>query len=267
MLLTCGGVMKSNVMTRLQQLATYIAAFIHDFQHGGVNNDFLVKTFHPLAMMYNDISPLENHHLAAAAAQMHQPHHLFLPVSYPHTCMLPCLPCSCASCFCICISQGRAAHVPACELATCTCVLLCLPWYCHHSLPYVQFTGLLSMTTTTEAKHTLLCNSTMQCYYYYYYTVLYCVVLCYAMLCYVMLCYVMLCHVMLCYAMLCHVMSCHVMSCHVMSCHVMSCHVMSYYVMHRQQTVLLPLAAPMLSCCCQAFSPCIPKHHSYSFSC
>ncbi|DBB02619.1 TPA: putative 3',5'-cyclic phosphodiesterase pde-3 [Trebouxia sp. C0006] len=78
MLLTRGGVMKSNAMTRLQQLATYIAAFIHDFQHGGVNNDFLIKTFHPLAMTYNDISPLENHHLASALVLLHQPQHLFL---------------------------------------------------------------------------------------------------------------------------------------------------------------------------------------------
>ena len=81
MLLTRGGVMKSNVMTRSQQLATYIAAVVHDFQHGGVNNDFLIKTFHPLAMTYNDMSPLENHHLAAAALLLHQPQHSFIPVS------------------------------------------------------------------------------------------------------------------------------------------------------------------------------------------
>lgn len=85
MVLTRGGVMKSNAMTRLQQLATYIAAVIHDFQHGGVNNDFLIKTFHPLAMTYNDISPLENHHLASAAMLLHQPEHMFMPVSWPPT--------------------------------------------------------------------------------------------------------------------------------------------------------------------------------------
>ena len=96
MLLTRGGVMKSNVMTRSQQLATYIAAVVHDFEHGGVNNDFLIKTFDPLAMTYNDMSPLENHHLAAAALLLHQPQHSFIPVSWPpHTCRLPCLSCSC----------------------------------------------------------------------------------------------------------------------------------------------------------------------------
>lgn len=29
-----------------------------------MNNDFLVKTSSPLAIQYNDLSPLENHHLA-----------------------------------------------------------------------------------------------------------------------------------------------------------------------------------------------------------
>ncbi|KAA6420588.1 MAG: hypothetical protein FRX49_09381 [Trebouxia sp. A1-2] len=85
MLLTRGGVMKSNAMTRSQQLATYISAVVHDFQHGGVNNDFLIKTFHPLAMLYNDISPLENHHLASAAMVLHHPDHVFFPVSRPPT--------------------------------------------------------------------------------------------------------------------------------------------------------------------------------------
>lgn len=32
----------------------------------GVNNDYLVKTLDPLALLYNDRSPMENHHTAAA---------------------------------------------------------------------------------------------------------------------------------------------------------------------------------------------------------
>eukprot|EP00877_Chromochloris_zofingiensis_P004948 jgi/Chrzof1/14454/Cz09g03160.t1 len=39
---------------------------VHDFEHRGVNNDFLVRLGDPLAILYNDKSPLENHHLAAA---------------------------------------------------------------------------------------------------------------------------------------------------------------------------------------------------------
>ena len=39
---------------------------VHDFEHLGVNNDFLVRLGDGLAITYNDRSPLENHHLAAA---------------------------------------------------------------------------------------------------------------------------------------------------------------------------------------------------------
>ena len=41
-----------------------MSAICHDLDHQGLNNDFLVKTSSPLAIQYNDLSPLENHHLA-----------------------------------------------------------------------------------------------------------------------------------------------------------------------------------------------------------
>ncbi|GLC47046.1 hypothetical protein PLESTM_002012800 [Pleodorina starrii] len=47
-------------------LAAYLAAIIHDYAHPGLTGDFLVATSHPLALRYNDRSPLENHHCAAA---------------------------------------------------------------------------------------------------------------------------------------------------------------------------------------------------------
>ncbi|KAF5833462.1 hypothetical protein DUNSADRAFT_10217 [Dunaliella salina] len=47
-------------------LAAYMAAVVHDLEHKGVNNDFLVKTLDPLALFYNDRSPMENHHASAA---------------------------------------------------------------------------------------------------------------------------------------------------------------------------------------------------------
>lgn len=81
MLLSHGGVLACNVMTRGQQLATYWSAVVHDYQHGGLNNDFLIKSLHPLALLYNDQSPLENHHVSSSARVMHQPEHMFLPVS------------------------------------------------------------------------------------------------------------------------------------------------------------------------------------------
>ncbi len=34
----------------------------------GVNNDFLIKTADPLALLYNDRSPLEMHHVASASS-------------------------------------------------------------------------------------------------------------------------------------------------------------------------------------------------------
>eukprot|EP00299_Pterocystis_sp_00344_P014005 c6926_g1_i1.p1 GENE.c6926_g1_i1~~c6926_g1_i1.p1 ORF type:complete len:248 (-),score=49.29 c6926_g1_i1:78-821(-) len=49
------------------------AAIIHDFEHNGVNNDFLVRTSHARALVYNDRSCQENHHLAAAFACLQHP--------------------------------------------------------------------------------------------------------------------------------------------------------------------------------------------------
>lgn len=41
-----------------------VAAIGHDLGHGGVNNAFLIETMDPLALTYNDLSPLENLHCA-----------------------------------------------------------------------------------------------------------------------------------------------------------------------------------------------------------
>jgi hypothetical protein len=42
MLLTHGGIRQSNAMGMLEVYATYWSAITHDFEHGGLNNDFLV---------------------------------------------------------------------------------------------------------------------------------------------------------------------------------------------------------------------------------
>lgn len=50
----------------LELMALYVAAAMHDYDHPGRTNAFLVATSAPQAVLYNDRSVLENHHAAAA---------------------------------------------------------------------------------------------------------------------------------------------------------------------------------------------------------
>ena len=52
--------------------AILIAASCHDFEHPGLNNLFLIETKHQLALRYNDVSILENHHVASTFALLNQ---------------------------------------------------------------------------------------------------------------------------------------------------------------------------------------------------
>ena len=58
-------------------VAMYVAAVCHDFAHPGVTNDYLVKSRHPVAIMYNDRSPLENHHASASFQALYAAGDLF----------------------------------------------------------------------------------------------------------------------------------------------------------------------------------------------
>uniref|UniRef100_A0A7S1YF31 Phosphodiesterase n=1 Tax=Sexangularia sp. CB-2014 TaxID=1486929 RepID=A0A7S1YF31_9EUKA len=51
--------------------AAIVAALVHDVDHPGLNNNFIMVTNHPLALLHNDQSVLENHHLATAFSIVH----------------------------------------------------------------------------------------------------------------------------------------------------------------------------------------------------
>jgi len=51
---------------KFEILAGLIAATIHDYEHRGFNNDFLIKTNDEWAIDSNDKAPNESHHLSAA---------------------------------------------------------------------------------------------------------------------------------------------------------------------------------------------------------
>ncbi|KAJ3222868.1 cAMP-specific 3',5'-cyclic phosphodiesterase 4D [Chytriomyces hyalinus] len=60
----------SNIIGETELLCIYIAAIVHDVDHPGVNNNFLSTTYDVRAILYNDKSILENHHLATAFSLM-----------------------------------------------------------------------------------------------------------------------------------------------------------------------------------------------------
>ncbi|GFH21001.1 3'5'-cyclic nucleotide phosphodiesterase [Haematococcus lacustris] len=77
MLLTRGGLVPGYA-DQQSMLAAYLAAVCHDYQHIGRTNDYLVQTQDELALRYNDRSPMENHHLAAAWSLLRVPQLNFL---------------------------------------------------------------------------------------------------------------------------------------------------------------------------------------------
>ena len=54
------------MLTPLEIFAALFASTIHDADHPGLTNQYLINTSSELALMYNDESVLENHHLAVA---------------------------------------------------------------------------------------------------------------------------------------------------------------------------------------------------------
>ncbi|KAH3742645.1 cysteine hydrolase [Pelomyxa schiedti] len=52
--------------TNVERLSMAVAAAAHDYQHPGVNTDFLRNTLHPVFVQYNGMSPLESMHSSAS---------------------------------------------------------------------------------------------------------------------------------------------------------------------------------------------------------
>ncbi|KAJ3038957.1 High affinity cAMP-specific 3',5'-cyclic phosphodiesterase 7A, partial [Rhizophlyctis rosea] len=64
--------------TPLETIAGMLAAVGHDIDHPGFNNNFIVKSHHPLALLYSDTSVLEFHHAAHFFRISHKsPHNIF----------------------------------------------------------------------------------------------------------------------------------------------------------------------------------------------
>ena len=66
--LTQGNMMEIAAIDDMQLAAIIIGGSIHDYDHPGFNNVYLIETNDELAFKYNDVSVLENHHLACSFA-------------------------------------------------------------------------------------------------------------------------------------------------------------------------------------------------------
>ena len=63
-----GGFQEKSKLDDLDIASMLLAACCHDHEHPGFNNHFLIETKHDLAIKYNDIAVLENHHVASSFA-------------------------------------------------------------------------------------------------------------------------------------------------------------------------------------------------------
>ncbi|XP_029790156.1 calcium/calmodulin-dependent 3',5'-cyclic nucleotide phosphodiesterase 1A isoform X1 [Suricata suricatta] len=59
-------------LNELEILAMVFAAAIHDYEHTGTTNNFHIQTRSDVALLYNDRSVLENHHVSAAYRLMQE---------------------------------------------------------------------------------------------------------------------------------------------------------------------------------------------------
>ncbi|KAJ3373758.1 cAMP-specific 3',5'-cyclic phosphodiesterase 4D [Kappamyces sp. JEL0680] len=67
-----------DIWSDIELLAMYFAAIIHDHDHPGLTNNYLVTTSDPKATLYNDKAVLENHHCASSFVTLARPENNFL---------------------------------------------------------------------------------------------------------------------------------------------------------------------------------------------
>lgn len=76
--MVAGGLRDKCKMDNVEILSCLVSACMHDYEHPGVNNAFLVNMVDEKALRYNDVSVLENHHIAASFELMFQEEHNWL---------------------------------------------------------------------------------------------------------------------------------------------------------------------------------------------
>eukprot|EP01105_Mastigella_eilhardi_P016714 TRINITY_DN3826_c0_g1_i2.p1 TRINITY_DN3826_c0_g1~~TRINITY_DN3826_c0_g1_i2.p1 ORF type:complete len:1067 (-),score=237.12 TRINITY_DN3826_c0_g1_i2:51-3251(-) len=59
-------------LTPLEVFSLHMAAILHDLDHPGANNNFQINSMSELALLYNDTSVLENHHLCIGFRLLHE---------------------------------------------------------------------------------------------------------------------------------------------------------------------------------------------------
>lgn len=60
-------------LNMIEKLSLMVAAIGHDIDHPGLNNAYQMNALTELAITYNDVSPLENHHCASLFAILRKP--------------------------------------------------------------------------------------------------------------------------------------------------------------------------------------------------
>lgn len=58
--------MKKGELDNVDLFSMILAGSIHDHEHPGYNNLYMINTSHEFAIWYNDLSVLENHHVASS---------------------------------------------------------------------------------------------------------------------------------------------------------------------------------------------------------